>query len=150
MSGTKLFVSVVMLVGLPAMAMLRQEDGQFTLREHDQEYSINRYDVHPFLRNMAPDQLAKFQRVGNRIRASRLDNGDFVVRPHAGLKGGGPGWGCVVALVGYTSVGIAALGTLIVTAPSGPGCVAAAAGVAMGGCAAVTKAVIVVTGMPTP
>ena len=150
MSGTKLFISSIMLVGLPCMAMLRQEGLQFRLRVGDQEHVVKSYDVHPFLRNMSSAQLEKFQQVGNRIKAVQLDNKDYVVRPGGELMGGGPIWATITAMAGYTAVGVAALGTLIVTAPSGPGCVAAAAAVATAGTAVVTKAVIVVAAVPTP
>jgi hypothetical protein len=95
-------------------------------------------------------KVHEFLEHGGKIRASRLDNGEYVLESHVDGLGGGPGWAIVTALVGYPLVGLAALGTLIVTLPSGPGCVVAAAAVATGGTHLVTEAVIVVAAIPTP
>lgn len=149
MKTSALLCSLALLISYGCQAM-EQIPAQFFVKEGDQLHTVKRHDVSPFLRNLSPQQLTKFSAMGNRIKAVKLSNGDFRLEERGELLGGGPGWACIVAMAGYTAVGIAALGTLIVTAPSGPGCVAAAAAVAAGGTAAVTKAVIVVAATPTP
>lgn len=142
MSGTKLFMSVLMLIGLPCMAMLRQQDGHFILTKCDTEHVLNTYDVHPFLRNLSESQLEKFQQVGNRIRAIQLDNGDYVVRPHGELKGGGPG----LAWVAYVSINIASAAAAAATA----WCPPLAASIVIGGHIAATATAIALVATPTP
>lgn len=142
----KLLLSLVSLVSMGCYAM----QTQFFVHDQCGEHAVKRHDVSPFLRSLSQEQLKKYGKVGNKVRAIKLSNGDYRVQEQGELKGGGPGWACVVAIVGYTAVGLASLGTLIVTAPSGPGCIAAAGAVASAGTIAVTKAVIVVAATPTP
>lgn len=144
--GNKSLFIVLSLACIGCSAM----QTQFFVRDQSGDHAVQRHDVSPFLRTLSPEKMQKYNQVGNKIRAIRLSNGDYRVQEESTLRGGGPGWACVTAMVGYTAVGIAALGTLIVTAPSGPGCVAAAAAVATAGTAAVTKAVIVIAATPTP
>lgn len=146
MKSTGLFLSIVSLISMGCCAM----QTQFFVRDQVGNHEVKRYDISPFLRSLSPKQLQKYGEVGNKIRAIKLSNGDYRVQEQGELKGSGPIWACVTAIAGYTAVGVASLGTLIVTAPSGPGCVAAAAGVAISGTIAVTKAVIVVAASPTP
>ena len=137
-----LFLSILLLFSMGCTA----KQAQFFVDGRE----VKRHDVSPFLRSLSPEQLQKYSKVGNKVRAIKLSNGDYRVQEESTIRGGGPIWGCITAVVGYTAVGAAALGTLIATAPSGPGCVAAAWGVAAAGTAAVTKAVIVVAAAPTP
>ena len=135
------------------MGMLKQHQGQYTLVEGKEHHSINRYDVHPYLRGLTSEQLHKFQQVGNRVRATRLNNGDIVVRPGGELKGGGGILATAIAVVGYPVVGVAAVATAIgvtVTTLNPLAGLAAGGGVATAGTAAVTQVVIIAAAAPTP
>jgi hypothetical protein len=123
---------------------------QFFVHDTQGTHAIQRYDVSPFLKSLKPEQLRKYCNVGNRIKAIKLSNGDYRLEEDGTIKGGGPWLATAIAVVGFPTVGVAAFATLITTIPSGPGAFAAAGAVALGGCAAVTKAVIVASVTPTP
>lgn len=127
-----------------------QPSAQYRVKDAEGMHDVHTYDVSNDLRRMKFHQVQDFLNHGGKIKAVKLDNGEYVLRSHVDGKGSGPGWAIVTALVGYPLVGLAALGTLIVTLPSGPGCVVAAAAVATGGTHLVTEAVIVVAAIPTP
>jgi len=122
----------------------------FKVRDGITEHTVFNYNKSKFLRGLNEEQLQKFEQAENRYKAIKLSDGQYQVTEDGGLKGGGPGWAIATALIGYTTVGVAALGTLIATLPSGPGCVVAAAAVATGGVHLVTEAVIAVAVIPTP
>lgn len=122
--------------------MLRQHGTDYIYTEYQQEHLVKRYDVHPFLRNLKPDQLRKYSDAGNRLKAIKLNDGSYIVRPHGELKGGGPGlaWVAYVSINIASAAGAAALGW----------CPPAAAAVAVGGHIVATAAAVSLSITPTP
>jgi hypothetical protein len=74
---------------------------------------VKHYDTDRMLQKMDTHQLRSFLAQGGKIRASRLDNGDYVVRAHTQGLGGGPIFGAITAIVTFTATGIAAVGTMV-------------------------------------
>jgi len=149
--GSKILLSLLALVSCSCAAMLEQQGQDYVFRDNQESHLVKRYDVHPFLRNLTPGQLRKYYEVGNRIKAIKLSNGDYIARPIGELNGGGPWLAGIVAAVGYPVVGVTALAATIASIPAaGPGCFLVGWGVAAAGTVAVTKGVIAAAVVPTP
>ena len=121
--------------------VMRDETG-FKVFDGQQERQVNNYDVHPFLRKLTPEQVQKFEEVGGRIRASRMNNGDYNLTPQGGLNGGGPG----LAWITYVAINAASAAGAAATA----WCPPLATGIAIGGHIAATAAAIALSTTPTP
>ncbi len=156
----KISLCLVMLssscFGMMQREVLHDDNG-FKVRDIDGIHEVAYHNVSRDLQAMHKAQKVRdFIERGGKIRIAQLhdvqnpNNIEYGVREKVDGLGGGPGWCVVVAIVGYTSVGVASLGTLIATLPSGPGAIVAAAAVATAGTALVTKAVLVTAVLPTP
>ena len=70
------------------ISVLRDDNG-FHVFNDNKCQNIAGHDVEPLLRNMKAKQLRQFINAGGKIKASKLDNGDFVLRSYVPGKGGG-------------------------------------------------------------
>jgi hypothetical protein len=164
--GSRLLMSLVVFLGMPCVAMVSQRDRVLERRDPiviktDTGFFVNdrgvinavkHYDVDPFLRKLSPIQLQRFGELGNRIKTTRLSNGDYMLRAKGDLNGGG---GLLAALAVTATVvggGIVTLGatagTLVTAGPIAAGAVAIAGTKAT--CAAAVYVGIAATVTPTP
>lgn len=125
----------------------------FSVFDGKVKHHVNPYDVDKSLRSMNRLQLQSFLAQGGKIRASKLDNGEYVVRAHVPGLGGGPILGAITCIVGMTVTGVGAIGTgVAVFATTGDPFAAggSAWGVATAGTAATAYATAAATASPTP
>lgn len=141
------FLLLPLLVTLPCFGM--HQNIKFTVngrpvKFHDVDSKLQRMDIH---------QLHSFLDSGCKIKAIRLDNGDYIVRPSVPGLGGGPIFGAITAIVTYTATGVAAVGTMIgvsiVTGGNIPAGLVAGAAVGKVGCELSTAATLAATAAPT-
>lgn len=145
------FLPIVFLLSHSCYSMqLIREGTDFSVKDNGVTHKIKRCYLPKFLRNLDEEHLKRYEECGNRYRIAKLDKENYTIHEQGGLKGGGPVGATILAIGGFTAVGLASLGTLIVTLPSGPGALAAAAAVATAGTAAVTAGVIAAAVVPTP
>ena len=88
------------------ISVLRDDNG-FHVFNDNKCQNIAGHDVEPLLRNMKVKQLRQFINAGGKIKASKLDNGDFVLRSYVPGKGG-VNDGIIIA----ASLGVGLLGTI--------------------------------------
>jgi len=124
----------------------------FKVYDGVQLHDVKPYDVDSELREMDIHQLRSFLASGCTIRATKLDNGDYILRHKVPGFGGGPVLGSIVCIAGFTLTGVAAVGTLFgVTVVAGPGAgFSSACSVATAGTAATAYATAAATASPTP
>ena len=85
------FLSIVMLMSCQSFGMQVLRDNQgYRVFDGKQCYEVKSYDADPLLRKVQVGQLRKFVQDGGRIRATKLDNGDYVLRASIPGKVGGP------------------------------------------------------------
>ena len=154
-TGYKLATVVLLSSIFPCIAMqtrVLQEGNRFKFFDGRSEHRVHNYDVVPVLRRMDGTQMKAFIEQGGKIRASKLDNGEYVLRAHVPGLGGGPLF-AVIATVGTLVVGGAVTvgAAIATTAVAGP-VAGFAAGVA---CAEATKdaailVAITTSAAPTP
>ena len=69
------------------ISVLRDDNG-FHVFNDNKCHNVARHDVEPMLRNMKVKQLRQFINAGGKIKAVKLDNGDFILRSYVPGKGG--------------------------------------------------------------
>jgi hypothetical protein len=115
-------------------------------------HSVKSYDIDKSLRMMDKHQLQSFLAQGGKIRASKLNNGEYVLRAHVPGLGGGPIVGVLTAIGTFTLTGIATVGAaaggFVVGGPVGA--VGAAVATANAGVAASAYATAGAFALPTP
>ena len=131
--SNKIFFSLVIFATVQCFGMMRQitrdQDG-FSVFD-GQVHRVKNHDIEPILRNLQVNQLRVFLQEGGKIRAIKLDNGDYVLRAHVpGLAGGpvaaGIAYGITKALCWTGLVG-AAVGVVAVTGGAAIGAAGAVA-----------------------
>ncbi len=93
---TLLSCLVMLPMATSAMQVERDQEGYRVHDEHG-SHTVKNYDVDALLRKLGRQQLKQFLAQGGRIRAKRLDNGDYVLRAYVPGPGGGP----IGATVGF-------------------------------------------------
>lgn len=114
MNFTKKILVGLTFTALQCIGMTHQvirDDNGFKFFDGKTFHNIKSHDVDPSLHKMQINQLKSFLDQGGQIRASRLDNGDYVIRRHVPGLGGGPILAAIVCGVGMTLSGVAAVGT---------------------------------------
>lgn len=154
--ASKFLLSLLTVIFCNCLGMQRQvihDDNGFKVLDANQLHQVKSYDVDPMLRKMHAHQLRAFIQQGGKIRASKLNNGDYVLRAHVPGLGGGPIFGAITAFVTFTVTGVAAAGTLvgvtIVTGGNVAAGVVAGAAVGKAGCELSTAATLAATAAPT-
>ena len=137
-------LSVLLLVSGSCLAMEQQNSQiQYSVYDGKTYHRVKQHDADPFLQRIKPEQLTEFLAQGNRIKAVRLDNGDWVVRHQVDGKGGLLG----SAFAAYWAIKTVTIATAVAVGPFCPVCsgVIAVAGTVA---AVATAAALVAT--PTP
>ena len=142
MEGIKMLLSLAVFLGFPCFAMVIKTDEGFFVNDRGIINAVKPHDVDPFLRKLSPVQLTRFSQMGNRIKAIRLSNGDYMLRAKGDLLGGGPG----LAWFSYVAINVASAAA----AATLSWCPPAAAAVAIAGHAVATTAAITLAITPTP
>ena len=148
------FVLSLSLLVIPCFCMqIMRDKTDFSVIDETGSHQVQRCDTSRFLRSLKSEQLQKFEETGNRYKAIRLQNGDYMIREHGDIKGGGGLFGAIATVATLTVGGIATLGTFVAVSavtlnPVAGGVAAAAVGHAT--VAAATYVAIVTTVAPTP
>jgi len=135
-------VWVAMLLSLSCSAMqqaILRDDTGYKVLDNGRWNQVKSYDVDPALRKMNKEQLCKFFAAGCKIRATKTNNGDYILRSFVPGKGGG----LVLAYAFYWATKAAAYGALTgaaVTAVAATGGAAAAGAVGAVGAVATAGA----------
>ncbi len=82
---------------------LSYDEEGFTVKENDLSTRVHRYDTDSIFKGKSKKQIAAFAAMG-KFKVSKFDNGEYAVRAHGDINGGGP------ALAVAAAVSVRALG----------------------------------------
>ena len=68
------------------------------------------------LRGMTAEQVAKYIKHGNMLKVQKADNGEFSIRAHNRVRGGGVGGATIGAFLGKAAVSVVGHGTIAIIA----------------------------------
>ena len=114
----KVCLCIATLVSFSCLGMIRQvirDENGFRVFDGQQEHAVQPYFVDSLLKRMNPEQIQRFVERGNRIRAIRLNDGEYRLQAMVPVKGGGP----VSGLIAYCATKVIGFGivTVIKAAP---------------------------------
>ena len=95
---------------------LSYDEEGFTVTENDLATRVHSYDTDSIFRGKSKKQIAAFAAMG-KFKVSKFDNGEYSVRAHGDLKGGGP-FLAAFAAIGVRALGWTAVGVFFIV----PGC----------------------------
>lgn len=92
--------------------LLYDKEG-FLVRKDDEDVRVHRYDTDKLFHGRSVKEMTKYAIKGNKLKLTKLDNGEYTVQAQGELKGGGPILaaciGISVRVGGYGAWGVGAL-----------------------------------------
>jgi len=116
----KLCLCIATLVSFSCLGMMRQvirDENGFRVFDGQQEHTVQPYFVDTLLKRMNPEQIQRFVERGNRIRAIRLNDGEYRLQAMVPVKGGGP----ILAGLFYSGTKAVCYGSAIAAATAAVG-----------------------------
>lgn len=107
-----LFFSIALLISYQCRGMILHDGQGYKVFDGQNFRAVKPYDIDPMLRKMKIDQFKQFIHAGCRIRASKLDNGDYVLRAYVPGNGGGAIGAVVGAAIGKAGTHIVCHGAI--------------------------------------
>ena len=118
--------------------MQEMHERRFKVIDNGRLYEVKHYDIDRLLKKMDTKKLRQFINDGGRIRACKLDNGDYILRAQVPGNGGEPLCDHPKAILGVgVLASVATAGTVLIAGPAAgliAGCVllSACASIAIG------------------
>ncbi|HML19856.1 MAG TPA: hypothetical protein PKD74_04740 [Candidatus Dependentiae bacterium] len=89
----KLYLCIAMLASFSSFGMMHQlicDENGFRIIDGQKEQVVQPHFIDPLLKRMSLVQLKTFVEQGNRVRAIKLDNGEYRLQAKVSGMGGGP------------------------------------------------------------
>ena len=152
----KVCLCITTLVSFSCLGMMHQvirDENGFRVFDGQQDHTVQPYFVDSLLKRMNPEQIQRFVERGNRIRAIRLNDGEYRLQAMVPVKGGGPILATAIGIIGYSTAAIGSLFVAVntaITTGDAKAAISAGATLVTQGATAVTGAVIAAAISPVP